>query len=291
MPRSSSLLKVGHSFISQAGGTLTGYRKLEPVEHPRLTVGIWGGPKTFKTPLAYTFPEPIYHINLDRDVEPLAPWNMGRNIQVCDILIPPDEELTAEVVNGILHMFMDAYRGALLQETGTVVVDTVSVLWTLIQVFVLKSVLERKLKRDGKDELFQFDYADANLLYENILLAPKAAKIHSVFIARAIDEYNSAGNKSGKIKPQMQKNTPYLVNLWLQTTREEVMLPGLERKLGSKVLQPKRIPTDVFVATVEGSGFNKDQEGLKLPNPSFAMLEMLAKQETPAGAFRANSVD
>jgi hypothetical protein len=287
MPTGDALLKAGKAHIRTAQGTLAGYRQLEIEEHPKLTVGIWGGPKTYKTPLAYSFPEPVYHINLDREAETLAPWNKGRNIQVCDILVPPDEELTADLVNGILHEFMDAYRGALLEKQGTVVVDTVSVLWTLIQVFVLKGTLERKKLKGGKDELFQFDYADANMLYENILLATKASKIHSVFIARGTDDYNSAGNRTGKLKPQMQKNTPYMVNLWLHMTREELMVAGPERTLkNGKVLPSKLVPQETFVATVEGSGFHKDQEGLKLPEPEFAMLEQLAKHEIPERGFR-----
>lgn len=276
-------LKQGNVFIDSGGGTLDHFKDLG-ADAP-LRVGIYGKPKSYKTSLALSFPEPVFLINMDREASPLKRWFRNKDISVHDILVPPDQDLDPELVGDILHEFMDSYRGALDQPEGTVIVDTVSVLWTLIQVFVLKGVMAKRearaARKGGKPaELYQYDWADANMLYENILLAPKGSKMHVVFIARSSQEYNSQGRQTGDFKPQAQKSTPFLVNLWLRMERRPI------ETVEFKVVRGKRRrivnEEDGYVAIVEGSGFGTDQEGRELENPTFEDLAALASEEAEA---------
>lgn len=282
--------KVGNAYIKSGEASTAGFRLLKKSEHPTIIAGLWGTAKMYKTGLAYDFPEPIWHLNLDRDAEPLAAHVENKEVHVQDILVPPDEELDPDIVGDILAEFMSGFKGALAKGEGTIVIDTVSVLWQLVQIFVLKGVMAKRLaayeksrKPDKKEpELYQYDWADANMLYENILLSPKGSGMHAVYIAKASEDYNSQGRKTGTYKPQMQKNTPYMVNFWLQM-RKEIIEREVPREIKGKKLPPKKVEEEVFAAVIEGSGFDKGHEGKVLLEPSFEKLEMLARREEPEG--------
>lgn len=280
--------KIGNAYIKGGEASTSGFRRLKRVEHPKLVVGLWGQAKMFKTGLAYDFPEPIYHLNFDRDAEPLAAHVGDKEVYVMDLLVPPDEELDPDTVGDILEEFMTGFKGALAGGEGTVVIDTVSVLWQLVQIFVLKRVMEKRQKayeksrnKDKKEpELYQYDYADANMLYENILLAPKSSSMNAVYISKAQADYNSSGRPSGEFKPQMQKNTPYLVNMWLHMHKHD-KIEEIVREVAGKKLPPKTVEREVFAASVDGSGFSKSHEGKILLEPTFEKLEAMARGEDP----------
>ena len=99
----------------------------------------------------------------------------------------------------------------------------------------------------SSQESRQQDYGDANLTYEQILLAPKITELNVVFLVRAQTKFGT-----DILVPQCQKNTAGFCNLWLRMDRDE--------------------ETDKFVATVEGSGFDMEHEGMEIVNPTYEKL-------------------
>ena len=250
MPKASEYIKKGSRSLPESKASLKHFRGLS-LEAPQIVAGIWGPPKSFKTPLAFTFPPPVYHINFDRGADPLARHFKGVDIQTHDLVIPADEELTIERCAELLEEFMESYKGALAESEGTVVVDTVSMLWTIITVYMLKSTAKGRVgKVKPSAESNQSDYADANLAYENILFAPKASDMHAAFLVRAKQKWQSE-----MLIPECQKHTSSCCNLWIRTERDD-----------------EDDPKSPFIATVEGSGFDKEHEGMEIVNPTYEKI-------------------
>ncbi len=74
--------KTGNQHIrASEDGSLEGFQDLADMKLAKLTVGLWGATKMFKTALAYDFPEPVYHINFDREAATLLPHFPGKDIK------------------------------------------------------------------------------------------------------------------------------------------------------------------------------------------------------------------
>lgn len=244
-----------------------------------LLVELWGQEKVRKTTTALTFPAPIYLLNFDRDASPIIARFPKKKIYVKDFQLPYDHEMTAGDAASILKEFWAASREALSQPFGTVVIDTVTHLWKVQQVYILRDILERRESRTQSQKearIYPFDYARANTLYENLLLAPKYSRMHVVFIGRARAVYNSQSEPTGEVEAQVQKDTPYLVNLVVHLERRTEEVSFIKSKDEVKrIVSRLKIPK--FVGVVEASGFDTSHVGEEIEDPTYEkFMKLLA---------------
>lgn len=169
----------------------------------RLLVTSWGTTKVGRTHFALTFPDPIAVFDFDAGVKDIewkfpdkevyrAPLYVPNGVDECARLLSQFEEALVQTC----HDFQN--RGG-----GTVVLDTASILWQLVQRVDLRAVREKKA-RPGQDpdavKVMQFQYADANLRMSRLLrhVIP-FEDVNAVFIHGAADIYNDAGQPTGEI--------------------------------------------------------------------------------------------
>lgn len=103
----------------------------------RWKIMVWGPPKLFKTHFAYTMPEPIAFIDLEGKADDLAKKFQGKNIQIWqpqDMTAEPDTKFrrARKALDEALE-WLDWHREE-KGEIGTIVVDSMSLLWEWAQI-------------------------------------------------------------------------------------------------------------------------------------------------------------
>jgi hypothetical protein len=174
-------------------------------------VSIWGEEKKGKTHVAFTFPAPVHVINLDYGyVEPLAKFP-DKDIKVASF--PLGEEYDTETWPGILQDLRDTYHCWLEAMDGdgggTIVIDTATQLWQLVQKVGLEEVRLKRLatarKKDPHAQLadqpiYPYDYASANFLMSGLIRrAFQYPRVNLVLIHRAQEIYEGK-DPSGRMK-------------------------------------------------------------------------------------------
>lgn len=161
-------------------------------------VSLWGEPKSGRTHLAYTFPEPIRSICFDGRWHEARDAFPDKDIEVADILLP---DLDYEIWKRHLDDFDQTYQ-ALLEECaggGTVVIDNASDLWTLVYEVERETIRRQRwrtaLKKDQKaaledQVLQQFDWGTSNAHMAAIVRQGKLyPKLNVVLIHKTKEKY------------------------------------------------------------------------------------------------------
>jgi hypothetical protein len=190
----------------------------------RLVVSLWGDPKVGKTHFALTCPEPIRYLNLDFGVAELVPRFAGKQIEVSDLQLADVGSLRE--CSRILEQFYKDYLWALEHSAGgTVVVDTATQVWQLVQTVKLEEVKERRAKKKGGDpdevQLYPYDYAQANVLMSSILRrALHHEGVNTVFIHRSKKRFNARGEELPGTEFQGFNETPAIAQVTLHLFTE-----------------------------------------------------------------------
>lgn len=231
----------------------------------RLVLSLWGDAKEGKTHFSLTAPPPIWYINLDFGVDELLHKFPGLDVRRADLEMT--EATDASTYKKLLANFHKDYVEALTMG-GTVVVDTATQLWQVVQKVKLDAVIEerteafyakhKKMPEPGEIKLFPFDYADANTYMGGLLRrAAQQRKTNVIFINRAKEDWSSQG-PTGTVSFQGFKDTAAIVQMTLKlfTKRE-----GQGDKKTFKVM-----------GKIESCRFDKELEGMELENPDFETL-------------------
>lgn len=193
-----------------------GWVKLEDDKaKDRIIVSVWGKPKTGKTHLALTFPDPLYYFNFDWGFEHHKEGLDGREVYIADYLsIKP--EMTVDEAMRMLKRFEQDYASALSKNNGTLIIDTSTQLWQLVSKVFLDEIKQKR--RDG--QIYPFDYANANAYFQNLINQVKPTEMNMVLVQRAKEKYNDKGNASGNYEQQGNNQVPYLVGTELMAFKE-----------------------------------------------------------------------
>lgn len=193
----------------------------------RHVVSIWGDSKEGKTHLALTFPPPLYFLSLDPGVRELL-WKFpGKPVYISDLEMT--EKNDPVTYQKLLDQFVTDYVKALLDAgDGTVVVDTATQVWQIVQKVKLHAVAERreaafrvKFKKEpepGEIKLYPYDYGDANTFMGGLLrraMLQRTANV--VFIHRVREKYNESGQPTGVYGPQWFGETPAITQATIRT--------------------------------------------------------------------------
>lgn len=224
------------------------FKRVDAKKPSNIFVAVWSREKVGKTHFALTFPDPIYFCNFDMGVAELL-WKFpNREIYVKDY-ISPKLELDAEAAETLLTVFLADVWWAVQQKSGTIVIDTGTVLWQIIQKVRLDEI---KKKREAKGlNLFPYDYADANGFFEHLILRIKGSPLNLVVLHRAGEQYNASGNKTGKFEMHGHKGMPYLAQVVVHLVKDGLKTKGI----------------------IESCRFDRDVEGADFENITYEDLK------------------
>lgn len=249
----------GSSFFKPAGAAPS----------KRLVASVWGPPKAGKTHLALTFPAPIYLLNLDLGLDPLLSKFDGKTIHDARFVVDDPEDYGS--VARTLTNFIHAYEWALKEAddaAGTVVVDTASLLWDMVQVVKLAQVKQKKFKAEvakkGGDEnrvdydlikLHQFEYAEANTYMATLLRkALYRPSVNVVFIGSAKNAYDGSGNRLNTLEFQGFGKMP---------------------SIAEATITMRRAPDNSFVGRIDDCRFEPGYNGTEIPGLTYDTLKSL----------------
>jgi hypothetical protein len=227
------------------------FEKIVATQNSKLIVSVWGLEKVGKTHFALTFPEPIYFFNFDLGIEELLPKFKAKEIFVSTYAPNTIDLIPYEEAKRLFDQFCIDYQEALSRNEGTIVIDTGTQLWQLVQKIMLENI---KKKRESKgQQIYAFDYADANVVFQNILNAVKKTDMNLVIIHRAREIYNAQGNRTGRFESHENNAVSYLVQLVIRLERSENGRNGV----------------------IESCRFDPELENNSIPNITFEDLRKL----------------
>lgn len=225
----------------------------------RVVLSVWGMPKDGKTHFSLTGRTPIYYMSLDVGIQEILPKFRKKRIKVADYAMT--EETDAQVYGPLLQEFHTDYLTALATPgPGTIVVDTATQLWQIVNKVKLDGVrAERGAgKRGAKAQIYPFDYAEANTYMGGLLRrAMQQNEKDVVFIHRAKPTYTD-GKATGAFEFQGFNETPSIVQATIQIIKRE----DEDGKLG-------------WVARIESNRFDPELSGMELSEPTLALVRDL----------------
>lgn len=226
-----------------------------PEKPKRLIVTAWGTPKTGKSHFALTFPEPLCYLNLDRSVEDIQYKFKGKDVWRGDFIIPKglDPQACTDLLN-LMDEVVDASLPDLNEAGGTLVIDTATWLWQIVQKVFLQPHKEKKAGKNGDPDevrVMPFQYADANLWMSSLMrrVIPYE-NVNAVFLHSAHELYNSQGQPSGVLGCHGWKAVHGVSQFTVRLTRRDQR----------------------FWALYEVCRLDPSLEGLEMPDPDFELF-------------------
>lgn len=250
------------------------FQEVTAEQNRRLVLSLWGNTKEGKTHFALGAPRPLRWIDLDMGVLELLgkfPDLASGSGNFTRAAFNMTEQTDAGTFGQLLKDVHAAYLWALANsDGGTVVVDTATQLWQVVQTVKLYDVEQRRIEtwkqkhrgaepEPGDVRLYPYDYAAANSFYGGLLRrAMQQHKCNVLFLHRSKLEYGPNGQTTGRTLFQGFNETPAIVQTTIQMTRET----GGEKR---------------FVAKIENCRQNPEWAGLTVPNLEWETLrEMLS---------------
>ena len=233
-------------------------------------VSVWGAEKKGKTHFGFGFPEPVRMCSFDLRHHEALEWFLReeeKDIKVVSFQL--GEEFDRAGWPQLLVDFRDTYH-SMLEEVaphgGTVVLDTATQVWQLVQACNLEVVKEKRLALMQKNkptataddvQLYPYDYQTANLMMGGLLRRVRQyPTVNAVFVHRAKDEYVRS-DRTGRIQFAGFGETPAIVQLNLQLYTEVV---------DGEVVRMGRI---------DSCGANISLEGMTVQNPDYELVHSL----------------
>jgi len=220
---------------------LSVFTKLSALEDDKsLFVLLWGPPKCGKTTFVVgnkhkkipSFPKPIYILNYDLGLKELVesiPVEDREDIYFVDLVgkgTNLDEVQAVQVLNKAEAGIAEAVKGIQAKGAGTIVIDTITTHWELIQWVELSGA---KKNKDGK--AYRYEYGPANARYRQTVMGLKAVPgCNVVLVQYAKEVYDSGGQATGTFEPHGNKQTshmaPIVVNLYTDTAKKPFVYGG-----------------------------------------------------------------
>ncbi len=220
--------------------------KEKEVTRPNLLVSIAGSPKTGKTHLAFTFPEPIKVFSFDFGARLVASKFKGKQIDIVEYPLPIMDTLSSKPYADELEKMAKQVRKDIAEaidsgEYKTVVIDTLAALWEIIR---LAAAAEENRDKLGRAR----DYGEVNVQVKSIFTRAALHGVNLVVISYLKDKYVD-DKPTGSTVIDGWKHTEGAADICLQTRRESRSVKGDDGKFAKK---------NVVVTTVTDSRFDLD---------------------------------
>lgn len=259
---------------TQARWSIPGFEMVVAPPVARLVLSVWGGEKVGKTSLALSFPPPVLFMNFDYSLDELLYKRPEMIGLVGKRNFPISETMIARELEPVLLEFEAAYAQGILAAAdagGTVVIDTATQLWQIVQDVKVNQVREERVRvaerknydtQKKKDEAIeragkpmQLDYGQANMymaaLVRKTLHHPA---LNACFINRAKPEYNDSGKTTGAMEYHGFGEMPGITQAHVQLYKKPV--GGISQHF----------------ARITRCRFDSSLEGLDIVNPTYEII-------------------
>ena len=219
----------------------------------------YGSFSTGKTHFALTSDGPVYIIDTENGASPLADkFPDAKVVNICN-LDGGDVDDKDEVKN--FENFQAAVDQLIKmpdEEVGTVIVDSISDIWSWVQAYAKTKVFKIPIEDRFKQ---QFDWGVPNSLIRKNVLKLINKNCNVILTAREGEVYDGPGAPSGRYKPETQKKIPFYVDIVL---RHQI-------KFMNKQLQ--------FQAKIEKCRQKGELLGKVIENPSLEKIKELLDEK------------
>jgi hypothetical protein len=234
------------------------FKKLKDAKQSRgIKILSYGNFSTGKTHFALTSDAPVYVIDTENGVSPLADKFPEINVMNISNMDNDNVEEKDEVKNFENYMNTIEYLSSLPDEqVGTIIIDSISDIWDWAQAYakvkVFKIGIEDRLKQ-------QWDWGTINKLYLKPLQKLINKNCNVILTAREAETYEGAGKPSGRFEPKCQKKTPYWVDVVLH---HEIKFVNNKILFQAKI-EKCRQKGELIGKIIESPDINKLKEMLK----------------------------
>ncbi len=190
------------------------FKKLSDAKQNRgLKILSYGNFSTGKTHFALSSTAPVFILDTENGAIPLADKFPDANvINICN-QDGTDVDEKDDVRNfEELQSAVDYLVGLPDDQIGTIVIDSVTDLWSWAQAYAKTKVFKIPIESRFKQ---QWDWAVPTKLYLKQILKLINKNANIIFCAREGQEYDGPGQPSDRYKPKCQKNMPYWVDMVL----------------------------------------------------------------------------
>lgn len=218
-----------------------------------LIVSISGMPKTGKTHLSFSFPDPIAYFEFDiNGCAPILPKFPSTKIDIFRYPLPIiDSDPPKPYALDLFTKFEKEYQEAI--DSGkykTIIVDTASMVWRIIG--------HAEAERVHQKKILQVQYYLPNLKMNSLFTRCKLAGVNMVAIQYLADVYLN-GERTGEVKSDGWGQTEAAVDVVLWTARNM-------KSAGKGKMEVK------FEATIKANRYEPLADGMVLPNTSYSEL-------------------
>jgi hypothetical protein len=242
-----------------------------------LKFAVTGRPKTGKSRFALSCPGPIYVIETEPGLPPLAKLFPDKEIYFVDVYEPDYTgtfEVDATKTLAKIDSAVRQIRELVINDpksVGTVVLDSVTDIWKWVVEWMKLDIL--KIDKTARVRQ-QWDYGYANTKYQNIIMQIISLPTHVVLTAQDKEEYAGAGQPSGQYEPSWMWQTPQWVDIQVNLC---------------KLIDMKNAGKPIYKGTVKNSRHSDEDkepiDGKIVDNPCFdnikALVESKKKEVTP----------
>jgi hypothetical protein len=173
----------------------------------------YGNFSTGKTHFALNSDKPVFIIDTENGASPLADkFPDAKVINICSVegenVDEKDEVKNFENFQEIVDFLIKIPD----KEIGTIIVDSISDVWSWAQAYAKTKVFKIPIEDRFKQ---QFDWGVPNSLIRKTVLKFINKNCNVIFTAREGEIYDGPGQPSGKFKPETQKKIPFYVDIVL----------------------------------------------------------------------------
>ncbi len=194
---------------------------------------LWGSSGVGKTFAAMTFPQPLYVIDTDGGIANNLKYFKEKKIKIAECYETITEAPTTAAGDSIVEPFnvdpvsslekFDTITKALSLskdiEGGTIIVDTITDIWSWIGTW-LNYKTTKQTSKTGGEYMSRFAWGDANNRYDWIMKRLKKINCNLVMIARSKAVYDPSGNITSENKADAQKKTEYYMDYFIEMKKK-----------------------------------------------------------------------
>ena len=245
---------------------------------------IWGDTEVGKSFFALSFPEPIYVISTEFGVSQLQHHFPNKDIRIMECSEPytdapgkadENEPFAIDPVRSLekVELATEALKDV---TKGTIVIDSVSDIWSWLGMWLHYNAQTSTSKKSGKEFMMRTEWQHANAKYRWLIMRLLSRPCHVVFTSRSGAVYDANGNLTAQTKAKAQGESAYYVDVYIKAQKRP--MPVEENGKATSRMVTKRM------ATVEKCRFNA-VNNLQVENLTFDTLKTSLKDVVPKEVF------
>ena len=187
------------------------FKSLDDAKDKRgLKIGLYGDFGTGKTHFALTAPEPIFILDTEMGVTPLAHTFKGKDVRILDVAEKDGTASYQKIVEAVEYISKQ-------EKVGTIVLDSITDLWEFSQEYAKVNIFKIKPEDRLKQ---QWDWGQINRIYMKVLMKLLRIECNLIVTARESAIYAGAGQVTNQVKPKWQNSTGFWVDVVLHNTKK-----------------------------------------------------------------------